>query len=207
MQLGFANNKIALTEWQQSVRDKLLELTRFANISDADWRLLETSETVVDGVRRRRHLVAFGDWTPQPIYEMLPADAPLNGKTLIALHGHGLSPFGGIYDYLDELPRRGYRCVLPILYGTMERNTKIDSDGLVEICRAWLTDADMLGASLLGLRLFDCCLAHRFALSFDGVDSERVGVVGLSMGGELALYLAAVEPSIARCVSAGFLST
>lgn len=208
MQLSFANRTTDPITWQQYVRAKLFELTQSDHIPQAYWRVLEVTESEVRGVLRRRHLIQYGSWPPQPIYELLPAGGELNGRTLIAFHGHGHEPFGGIYVYLDELPQRGYRCVMPILFGTMERQTLgLGRKPPTELCREWLIEADRFGVSLLGLRLFEGWLAYQFALSLPGVDPRRIGSVGLSMGGQLALYLAAIEPAMRNCVCAGFLCT
>jgi pimeloyl-ACP methyl ester carboxylesterase len=39
------------------------------------------------------------------------------------------------------------------------------------------------------------------------VDRARIGCAGLSLGGEMAMWLAAMDPRIAACVSSGFLTT
>jgi dienelactone hydrolase len=101
----------------------------------------------------------------------------------------------------------GYRVVMPVLYGKMERETKGLPYDPRAICASWSIDADALGTSLLGARLFDATLAYRFARQRPDVDGERIACIGLSMGGELSLYLAAIEPEIRVCVSAGFPST
>jgi len=165
-----------------------------------------SSQDEVGELTRRRYLVRKGDWDPQPIYEVLPS-AGDNGATILALHGHGNDPFSGIYDYVYGLARRGYRVVMPILFGTMERETKGLKPDWRDICREWSIEADVLGISLLGARLHDARLAYDLCKSLEGVDPDRIGCAGLSMGGELSLYLAAVEPGIRACVSAGFLSS
>jgi hypothetical protein len=38
------------------------------------------------------------------------------------------------------------------------------------------------------------------------VDGKRIGCAGLSLGGEMAMWLAAMDERIAACVSAGFLT-
>jgi hypothetical protein len=39
------------------------------------------------------------------------------------------------------------------------------------------------------------------------VDRARIGCAGLSLGGEMSMWLAAMDPRIAACVSSGFLTT
>jgi len=188
------------------IRQKLMELISYHRTPSGPLHLEKSSEDEREGLVRRRHLVSKGKWEPQPIYEILPAKRA-NGITLIALHGHGDDPFSGIYDYVYGLGRRGYRVVMPILFGCMERETKGMKPDWKNICREWSIEADALGTSLLGARLYDARLAYELSLQLGGVDPSRIGSVGLSMGGELSLYLAAVEPSIGACVSAGFFSS
>jgi fermentation-respiration switch protein FrsA (DUF1100 family) len=197
-----------LAGWQQKVRARLLELIDYDRTPHrAGIDIVDTASTEIDGTRQVRHLVQPGAWAPQPIYVLTPAKGALNGVTLITLHGHGNDPFAGIYTYVRELARRGYRVVMPILYGKMERETKGLRYDPRAVCASWSIDADALGTSLLGARLFDATLAYRLARQVPGVDRQRIACLGLSMGGELSLYLAAVEPQIRACVSAGFLST
>lgn len=48
----------------------------------------------------------------------------------------------------------------------------------------------------------DCAQLAQLAMDLDYVDAERVGTMGASQGGALSLACAALEPRIARCVSA-----
>jgi hypothetical protein len=218
LSLSFADRCSSLEQWQQQVRSKFLELINYDNIPRRTWKRLELTETTIEGVLCRRHLVRYGDWDPQPIYEFLPAAGKVNGFTLLSFYGHWNEMYSDPYDYIRnmtqfydyalELPKRGYRCVTPILYGCMERQTApVRNKTATEYCREWLLESDRLGVSLLGLRLFDAKLAYEFAKSLPEVEPRRIGCIGLSMGGQISLYLAATEPAIKCCVSAGFLDT
>jgi len=206
LSLSFRGHQGDHRQRRTEVLAKLLELIGYGRVPSGAVTADLSSEEVVSGLRRRRYLVTKGSWDPQPIYEVLPPHGH-NGATIVALHGHGNDPFSGIYDYVYGLARRGYRVVMPILFGTMERETKGLKPDWRDICREWSIEADVLGISLLGARLFDARLAYDLCLRLEGVDPGRIGCAGLSMGGELSLYLAAVEPGIRACVSAGFLST
>ncbi len=191
---------------RRQVLAKFLELIGYDRTPSGEVDLSLESKDMVDGLRRRRYLASRGDWDPQPIYEIM-ASGVGNGATIVALHGHGSDPFSGIYDYVYGFARRGYRVVMPILFGTMERETKGLKPDWRNMCREWSIEADCLGVSVLGARLYDARLAYDACMTLEGVDPNKIGCAGLSMGGELSLYLAALEPGIAACVSAGFLST
>jgi dienelactone hydrolase len=55
-----------------------------------------------------------------------------------------------------------------------------------------------------GERVWDVLRALDYALARPDVDASRVVVTGLSMGGELATYVAAIDPRVTACVTAGF---
>lgn len=55
-----------------------------------------------------------------------------------------------------------------------------------------------------GERVWDVLRAIDYALSRPDVDASRVVVTGLSLGGELASYVAALDPRVTVCVTAGF---
>lgn len=207
--LGFrTEHRGDLAGWQGKVRSRLLELIDYHRTPhDAEPEIVDATSSEIEGTHQVRYLVKPGSWEPQPIYALTPASGMLNGVTLITFHGHGDDPFSGIYTYVRELARRGYRVVMPILYGKMERETRGLRYDPRAVCASWSVDADALGTSLLGARLFDGVLAYQLAMQLPGVDRGRVACVGLSMGGELSLYLAAIQPDIKVCVSAGFLST
>ncbi len=190
---------------QEQIRAKFLELIHHDRTPSQEIHVHSFSERKANGLTIRRFLVSAGDWHPQPIYEA--TGQLIEGDTLVALHGHGNEPFAGIYDYIHGLARLGHRVVAPILFGTMERETRGLKPDWRDICREWSIEADALGVTLLAARLFDAQVAYRFALRLEDVDRDRIGCIGLSMGGELSLYLAAIEPGIEACVSAGFLST
>ena len=210
--LGFENwyNK-DLQKWQEGISTKLLELVHYNNAPKGPFRIVETQVKELDGVRQKRHMVEPPPWPAQPIYEIEPLHADNNGVTLITFHGHGHDPFTGLYSYVRELSRRGYRVVMPILFGKMERETmkmvyNSERDAKA-VCASWSIEADTFGMSILGIRLFDAMLAYRFAKTLPGVDTGRIGSIGLSMGGQFALYLPAIEPGIRCSVSAGFLAS
>ncbi len=62
------------------------------------------------------------------------------------------------------------------------------------------------GRTLMGERLWDLVRAVDYLESLDVVDRRRVGCAGLSLGGEMAMWLAATDPRIAATVSSGFLT-
>jgi len=63
------------------------------------------------------------------------------------------------------------------------------------------------GRLLMGERLWDLMRCVDYLESLPEVDKSRIGCAGLSLGGEMAMWLGAMDERIAATVSAGFLTT
>jgi len=63
------------------------------------------------------------------------------------------------------------------------------------------------GRTLPGERLRDLMRAVDYLEAMKAVDRTRIGCAGLSLGGEMSMWLAAMDERIAACVSSGFLTT
>jgi len=63
------------------------------------------------------------------------------------------------------------------------------------------------GRLLMGERLWDLMRCMDYLQSMPQVDGRRIGCAGLSLGGEMAMWLAAMDERIAATASAGFLTT
>jgi hypothetical protein len=63
------------------------------------------------------------------------------------------------------------------------------------------------GRSLMGERLWDCMRCVSYLESLPNVNKAKIGCGGLSLGGEMTMWLAAMDTRIAAADSAGFLTT
>jgi hypothetical protein len=111
---------------------------------------------------------------------------------VVAIHGHGGSRFivhdrTSVYKgFAAELAATGYVTIA------------VDVGQHV---------VDEPGRTLVGERLRDLMRAVDHLASMPQVDKTRIGCAGLSLGGEMAMWLAAMDERIAACVSSGFLTT
>jgi hypothetical protein len=63
------------------------------------------------------------------------------------------------------------------------------------------------GRLLMGERLWDIIRCVDYLYSMPELDRRRIGCAGLSLGGEMAMWLGAMDERIAATVSSGFLTT
>jgi hypothetical protein len=59
----------------------------------------------------------------------------------------------------------------------------------------------------MGERLWDVLRCADYVSTLESVDADRMGCAGLSLGGEMAMWLGAMDPRMKVTVSSGFLTT
>jgi len=187
----------AARAWQSTVRVKLRELMRMDDLEAArssvpldaelmpehqeqDYRWQEVSLRSTSA-RRIQVVVAR---PLEPTNERLPA--------VVCIPGHGgtrLTPFDpevGIYKRFGvELARRGF----VVISADVGQHDVYES-----------------GRTLMGERLWDLTRCVDYLRTLPEVDPARIGCAGLSLGGEMAMWLGAMDERIAATVSCGFLT-
>jgi predicted dienelactone hydrolase len=123
----------------------------------------------------------------------VPAGA-IAGKTpaVVCIHGHG-----GNKNIVYEL-NSPYRAFAKALSETGYVTLSTDV-GQHEIQSEQRT--------LMGERLWDLICVVDLAASRPEVDPQRIGCGGLSLGGEMAMWLGAMDERVAATISSGFLTT
>jgi dienelactone hydrolase len=229
-QLAFrARTSAEAAAWQLALRERLAALLggfpdRRASL---DPHLIEH----VEEDSYTRELVVFqsqpGEYVP--CYVLLPRAAPTPLRSVIALHGHGpggARPLVGLaaneaeaesmrvhnYDYARQLARRGFAVFAPLQRGFAERmedpplRDKIDTVWQSS-CRAIAANALLLGRTLLGLRVWDVMRLLDYIRTRPEPLAAAIGCVGLSGGGMVALFSAALDERITCAVVSGYFNT
>lgn len=182
-------------EWQNAVREKMSDLMsikdqlgtgssiplnpteiRVENKTDYLLKEIEINSTPT---RRIRVIVTY------PLLSRGPWPA------VVCIHGHGGTPMI-VYDkqslykgFAQELAIRNYVTIAPIVSQHVVYEP---------------------GRTLMGERLWDCMRCIDFLESQISVDATRIGCAGLSLGGEMSMWLGAMDQRIKATVSAGFLT-
>lgn len=121
----------------------------------------------------------------------LPQNLSSKVAAVLALHGHGgtgeqVVKGEGLYWYGRVLAERGYVVLAPDI-GSHELQHE--------------------GWSLMGERVWGCLRCLDYLVSLPQVDARRMGVAGLSLGGETAMYVAALDERVRFTCSSGWLTT
>lgn len=181
--------------WQHSLRSQLYRLLQLEDLMTGRQNInfnaklirtenkgdYELKEVEINSTATRRIRVIVTNPTKER--------GPFPG--VIVIHGHGgtqeivyemKSPYRA---YARELARRNYVTIAPFV----SQHTVYENDRL-----------------LMGERLFDCIRSVDYLETMANVDKTRIGCTGLSLGGEMTMWLAAMDTRIKASVVSGFLT-
>lgn len=160
-----------------------------------------------------------------PMWLLVPEGAPAARPAVIAVHGHGYGvddivginadgserdePVNYHKDFAVALCRRGFVVLAPELLGFGRRREA--GDAAVSPQQSSCYDAAlwgmMLGQPLLGRRVADIGRAIDYLAARPEVDPAQLGIMGISGGGMVALFAAALDERLRGAVISGYLST
>jgi hypothetical protein len=195
-------------KWQKNVRARLFQLLKIDDLvagknsislnpkelSNADRKTYRVKEVEINSTpsRRIRIIVTI----PCTNQGLVPA--------VVCIGGHGSNLYSP-YDPQTIAPEdsraksdaiyKGFGTVLAAI-GYMTISTTVSQHNVTEE-----------GRILMGERLWDLIRCVDYLQSMPEVDHRRIGCAGLSLGGEMAMWLGAMDERIAATVSAGFLTT
>lgn len=187
------SSKDAAARWQKDVRGRLAKLLRIDDLMGAKaplaMRVLSTSERPGYVLQE----VEISSTPGRRIKAMLtvPRGWRIPCPAVVGIHGHGgdrraVYRDASIYKtFASALAERGYA-------------TATVDVGQHEVYEP--------GRTLVGERLWDLMRAVDLLASVNEVDRSRIGCAGLSLGGEMSMWLAAMDTRIAACVASGFLT-
>ena len=191
------------------VRPKLMELLGLESVPTEIDFTAEPSE-IEDGVRlqRLRFSNSMGETVPAVLCAPVEADGPLPGVVCVpgtggsaesitrALFNRPGEPDEPVLGWSRELARRGFVTLAVTVKGTEARWPSGTADG-------WNIEGKLLapyGRSQMGIVVEEVLSAARVLASCDGVDADRIGLTGMSLGGNATWYSMACDPSIAAGV-------
>jgi dienelactone hydrolase len=209
--------------WQAEFGGKLRALLG-PHTPPAKWKTVVQNTADLDDHRREELILQAEGLPPLPVYLLLPR--PRGDKKrpgVLALHGHGgygHHPVAGRddlpgvaaaiksanYDYGRQLVRRGFAVVVPCFTPFGDRLHSREATGKQDLCGDTFIRMQLLGRLLMGENLRDALWALELLSRHEEVDAQRLGCVGLSLGGRMTMLTTAVEPRIKVAVVSGALN-
>jgi len=181
--------------WQADVRARLAAAMKVTDLLEPHWPL---APKLLSNERKEGYWLREVEFNSTPTRRIkavvtVPTALPPGEKcpAVVCIHGHGGDRMS-VYDATG--PYKGFADVLAAS-GYMTISTDV---GQHEVYEA--------GRTLMGERLCDLVRCVDFLVSLPEVDPQRIGCAGLSLGGEMAMWLGALDTRIFGTVSCGFLT-
>ena len=210
-------------QWQSQFADKLRSLLG-PHQPPAKWEVTVERTIKLKDHRREELILTADGHPPLPVYLLLPLEQPDKPRPgVLALHGHGKFGYDTVagrddlpgvagaiqecnYDYGRQLVRRGYVVAVPCLTPFGRRLGEPKEYGKQDPCAVTFIRLQMLGKVLMAENLRDCLWAVELLARHKEVDAKRLGCVGLSYGGRMAMLTTALEPRLRVAVISGALN-
>ncbi len=226
LQMTFsAADRAEAERWQTELRAKVTELIGGLPERDAplESQTLEVRE--FDGYRREKFVFQSQPGVFVLGYLLTPHDSAAPHATAICLpgHGRGVDDIVGIddqggdrtekvgysYDFAIQCVEHGMAAVAIEQVGFgCRRGDQAKEDGLgASSCRPAAGAALLLGETMVAWRVFDMMRTIDWIETRDDLDSDRVGCMGISGGGTITTFGAALDTRIKAAFISGYLNT
>lgn len=219
-----ASDEVEWLRWRSAFKSKLIELL-------GDWPdKCSLNPRVVEHVDEGSYIREKVIFESEPgmdvsAYFLVPKDLKPGEKRKALIcahgHGHGKDDVAGIhhgepnrvytikqsnYDYARQFAEMGYVVIAPDWRGFGERRIGYDFPGR-DGCNVVFLKASLLGLNLLTLNIWDAFRCIDYLQSRLEVDGDRIGMMGLSYGGTMTLFTAALDERIKVAVVSCYLNT
>jgi dienelactone hydrolase len=210
--------------WRSALSTRLRELLGLGAIPPAALDARAEAPTSHRGYRRE-----FVSFTSEPGVTvpgwLLVPEGEGPRPAVIAVHGHGTGvddivginpdgsereePTGYHQNFAVSLCRRGFVVLAPEVLGFGRRRDPEDvaADPGQSSCYNASLWGMMLGRPLLGRRVAEVSRALDYLATRPEVDTARVGIMGISGGGMVTLFSAALDERLQAVAVSGYLST
>lgn len=224
--LGFSAKTVAEADmWRNNLRDKLGELLGEPYVPGSFRKTASRlSSEQLDGYTREKWEIEIAPGRVMPFYVLIPGNASKPYRTVLCLHGHGngardiigqpvnaeAAELIGILntDYALQCVKRGWCAVAPELFAFGERVDFVEDarSGFDGGCEKPFLNAVEVGKTLIGIRAKDIMTLTDWMTANKDFDCSNLPCIGLSGGGMMTMYTAALDDRIKRVLIAGYVT-
>lgn len=210
--LGFENKRGNVGKWQKELREKLIELSG-ASLEVPSVDLIWTGEQENKGLYQEQQLKLLFNIDKEVFCHLLKPEKS-QGKipAVIFFPGNG----EGIKELLEEPEDRG-------LYYQQAAAKYLAENGFITlVCEPWafwsssswqgqrpvaINEYFLKGTAIMGIYIDQARAEFSYLESLENVDAKKIGLAGVSFGGAVSFYTAAIDERITASFISGFLTT
>ncbi|MCE9591010.1 MAG: alpha/beta hydrolase family protein [Planctomycetes bacterium] len=204
------SSRRAFLAWQRRARATLRRILGSMPATRAPLRPRREVVETTDRYIKERVVYTTRPGVQVPAWLFTPRNVKLPAPAVLCLHGHST---GGKDECIDpksiynafalRLAERGCVVLAPDQIGFGERKLP---DGPVNY-QVLTHGLNMLGHTLIGVRYYDLVRAIDLLETLPAVDKKRIGVMGLSLGGEMTAFLSALDPRVRAACVCGYITS
>jgi hypothetical protein len=214
-------------EWQSELRDELRDSIGLPEHDRVPMNARITETLALDGYRRERIEFTTRPGLTAMGYFLIPDDCPPVHPTVLCLPGHGRgvdsiigiaedgsqrpldSPDEYAADFALQCVANGYPAfAVEVLSFGHRRDAEARNAGpSASSCNRDSMAALMLGETMIGWRVWDAIRAIDYLTTRPEVDAQRIATMGISGGGLISLFTAALDMRVHTAVVSGYLNT
>lgn len=223
--LSYKNAGLEFEEWSRRAREKLFEL--MGEFPEKVPLNAVTEYSVDEGEYIRKRVVFDVDpYMSCPAIVLIPKSAKRDRSTpaILCCHGHGkfckdsVTGVNGSseraadiaeanYTYAVQMAREGFVTISPDLRGFGERADRYDPIDIPrDPCNLNYVKGSILGIYPMTLNVGDLSRCIDYLEEMDEVDPDRIGMMGLSLGGTMTTFTTALDERIKACDIIGFVN-
>lgn len=196
-------------QWQKNLREKFHKLLKIEDLVASEAKIpfnpAQSNRWDMGAYIAKKLTIRSTPGRVITIFMTFPKSDDKKHPAVVCIGGHGsdlYSTYANGKPFADWIPKG--RDSSPIYKGFA---SELASRGYVTIATV-VSQHQVVepGRTLMGERLWDLMRCVSYLCTLPEVDQNRIGCGGLSLGGEMTMWLAAMDTRIAAANSAGFLT-
>ncbi len=215
-------------KWRRKLKAKVWELLGGMDEPKCDLSVQVLERKKMDGYVREKVFYSSRPEMLVPAYVLIPdaatgaRSAPRAAVVCCSGHGYGKDAVVGIdengqqrqeyggyeRDFAVQMVRQGFVAIAPEHLGFGERRdpAQIKAGKGHASCQQHSMAALLFGRTNSGMRVYDVMRAIDYLQTRPEVDPRRIGCMGISGGGLVTLFSAAMDDRIQACLVSGYLN-
>lgn len=210
--------------WRRRLKRNFMQLLGGLDEPRCDLQPVVSRRKRMDGYIRERVVFQSRPNLTVAAWVLIPDGCDGPRPTMICLHGHGAgkdeivgiddkggqrNAYGGYQkDFAIQAVHRGFFVIAPDMFSFGERRDPpdVEQGRRTSSCRMPSMAGILLGRTVPGIRVYDVMRCIDYLETRPECDPKRIGCMGISGGGTITTFAAAVEERIRAAFISGYLA-